>query len=171
MLPSVLVVTGPVGVGKTAVLHEADRMLVEFGSRHATVEMEEIVRFWPIGGSQEAAEGLGWRNLAALWANFAEAGADRLLVSGLFESRSELVAIERSISGAKILVVQLRASLPVLDERVCGRQAEPEQELSAARWWFQHLEKVRVGDHVIDTDSLSARAVAAVMLRVAGWLS
>ena len=59
----------------------------------------------------------------------------------------------------------------MLEERIRGRQAEPEQELSAARWWFQHLEKVRVGDHVIDTDSSSARAVAAVMLQVTGWLS
>jgi hypothetical protein len=30
------------GVGKTAVLHEADRLLNQAGVRHATVELDEI---------------------------------------------------------------------------------------------------------------------------------
>jgi hypothetical protein len=41
--PSVLVVTG-VGVGKSAVPHETDALVVEVGDSHATVEMEEIAR-------------------------------------------------------------------------------------------------------------------------------
>jgi adenylate kinase len=46
----VVVVTGPVGVGKSTVVHEADRVLIESGSRHATVEMEEIARYCPPPG-------------------------------------------------------------------------------------------------------------------------
>jgi dephospho-CoA kinase len=42
----VLFVTGPIGVGKTAVLHEADSLLIEADVRHATVELEEIARCW-----------------------------------------------------------------------------------------------------------------------------
>ena len=41
-----LLVTGPIGVGKTAVLHEADAMLIEAGVGHATVELEEIAGCW-----------------------------------------------------------------------------------------------------------------------------
>jgi hypothetical protein len=41
-LVPVLLVTGPIGVGKTAVLHEADALLVAAGAGHATVELEEI---------------------------------------------------------------------------------------------------------------------------------
>ena len=41
MIP-VLVVTGPIGVGKTATLLEADSLLVAAGSRHATIELEEL---------------------------------------------------------------------------------------------------------------------------------
>jgi hypothetical protein len=36
----VLLVTGPIGVGKTAGPHEADALLIEAGSHHATVELE-----------------------------------------------------------------------------------------------------------------------------------
>jgi type II secretory ATPase GspE/PulE/Tfp pilus assembly ATPase PilB-like protein len=40
----VLLVTGPVGVGKSAVLHAADELLIEAQILHATVELEEIAR-------------------------------------------------------------------------------------------------------------------------------
>lgn len=170
-MPAVLIVTGPVGVGKSAVSHEADSLLVESGSRHAAVEIEEIARFWPSAASGDSDRGFVWRNLAALWANFADAGADRILLSGLIEDRSDLRHIERSIPDAELMVVQLRASLSVLEDRVRRREVDPDGELSAARWWFEHLEKVRVGDHVIDTDTVSARAVAVAVLRVAGWFS
>ena len=92
-------------------MHEADRLLVESGSRHATVEIEEIARFWSPERSGVADRGWVWRNLASLWANFADAGADRLLLSGLIEDGSYLRHIERSIPDADMTVVQLRASL------------------------------------------------------------
>jgi chloramphenicol 3-O-phosphotransferase len=39
----VLFVTGSIGVGKTAVLREADSLLIRADIRHATVELEEAV--------------------------------------------------------------------------------------------------------------------------------
>jgi hypothetical protein len=42
----VLLVTGPIGVGKTAVLREVDLLLLEADGRHATVKLEEVARCW-----------------------------------------------------------------------------------------------------------------------------
>jgi len=75
MMVPVLLVTGPVGVGKSAVLHEADALLVKAGVRHATVELEEIARFWPGAANNQDSEPLVYRNLASLWSNFAARGA------------------------------------------------------------------------------------------------
>jgi hypothetical protein len=46
-VPVVLLVTGPVGVGKSAVLQEADALLAQAGVPHATVVLEEIARSGP----------------------------------------------------------------------------------------------------------------------------
>ena len=62
MIP-VLVVTGPIGVGKTAVLREADSLLIEAGVRHATVELEEIARCWT-EATEAARASFVYRNLA-----------------------------------------------------------------------------------------------------------
>ena len=69
MVP-VLLVTGPLGVGKTAVLHEADSLLFDADADHATVELEEIARCWTKATAASRASFV-YENLAALWSNFA----------------------------------------------------------------------------------------------------
>ena len=93
----VLVVTGPIGVGNSAVLYEADSLLIAAGSRHATVELEELGRCW-FPAIERARAAFVYRNLAALWANFAAAGADRLLLSALAERQTD---VEGELDGAR----------------------------------------------------------------------
>jgi hypothetical protein len=166
----VLLVTGPIGVGKTAVLHEADALLIEADSRHDTVELEEIVRCWPntIEGSRTT---FAYRNLAALWSNFAAVGASRLILSALVEQRSDLRLVSEAIPSAAITVVRLHARLSALEQRIRMREpAAPESELVGARWWTQHFNEVRVEDHVVETENRPVGEIAREVLRLANWL-
>jgi hypothetical protein len=166
----VLLVTGPIGVGKTAVLREADAMLLDAGSRHATVELEEIARCWPsaIEGSRTA---FAYQNLAALWSNFVAAGALRLLLSALVEQRSDLRLTSEAIPGAAIIVVRLHAPLSAQEQRIRLREpAAPEDELVGARWWTQHFDEARVEDYVVETENRPVGEIARRVLRLADWL-
>lgn len=170
MVP-VLLVTGPIGVGKTVVLHEADALLIEAGVRHATVELEEIARCWPdaIEGSRKA---FVYRNLAALWPSFVAVGATRLLVSDLVEQRSDLRLVSDAIPGAAVTVVRLHASLSTLEQRIRRREpASPDGDLAGARWWARHFDEVRVEDHLVETEERPVDEIAREVLRRAGWLS
>jgi hypothetical protein len=166
----VLLVTGPIGVGKTAVLHEADALLIGADSHHATVELEGIARCWP-----EAIEGsrtvFAYRNLAALWSNFVAVGASRLLLSALVEPRSDLRLVVDAIPDAAITVIRLHAPLSTLEQRIRLREAAaPEGELVGARWWTQHFDELRVEDHVVETENRPVGEVAREVLRLADWL-
>lgn len=170
MVP-VLLVTGPIGVGKTVVLHEADALLIEAGVRHATVELEEIARCWPdaIEGSRKA---FVYRNLAALWPSFVAVGATRLLVSDLVEQRSDLRLVSDAIPGAAVTVVRLHASLSTLEQRIRRREpASPDGDLVGARWWARHFDEIRVEDHLVETEERPVDEIAREVLRRAGWLS
>jgi hypothetical protein len=118
----VLLVTGPVGVGKTAVLLAAGDLLTEAGVPHAAVVLEEIQRSWPAPPDDQWNERLGHRNLASLWSNFAAAGAERLLLERVLEQRSQLRHLREAIPGAEVTVVWLRAPLALIERRVRGRE-------------------------------------------------
>lgn len=171
---AVLVVTGPVGVGKTTVLHEADRLLIDAKVPHATVELEEIAGIWPMPDDWRARRRVAFRNLASLWGNYQAAGADRLLLGMLFHrGRSDLLPVRRAIPTADITVVQLRAPLELIEGRLRAREASEssgEQEVSGARWWVRRLERSPVGDYIVDNHQRSPEQVAREVLQLAGWL-
>ena len=166
----VLLVTGPIGVGKTAVLHQADEQLIEAGSDHATVELEEICRCWStaIEGSRTT---FAYRSLAALWPSFVAVGASRLLLSALLEQRSDLRLVSEAVPGAAITVVRLDAPLSVLERRIRMREpGAPGDNLDGARWWEEHFDEVRVEDHVVRTEDRPVDEIAREVLRLVDWL-
>lgn len=167
----VLLVTGPIGVGKTAVLHEADALLIETGARHATIELEEIARCWPdaIEGSRTT---FAYQNLAALWSNFVAVGASRLLLSTLLEQRSDLSLVADAVPDAAITVVRLNAPPSELEQRVRLREpTDPDGELVGVQWWSQHFDEVRVEDFVVETENRPIGEITREVLRLADWLS
>jgi hypothetical protein len=170
MVP-VLLVTGPIGVGKTAVLHEADSLLIEAGVRHATVELEEISRCWP-EALEPSRAAFVYKNLAALWLNFAAVGATRLLLSALVERRSEVLRVSEAVPGAVVTIVRLHAPLAELEQRIRLREpASPDGEIVGARWWTQHFEGEHPEDYLVESDQRPVREIAGDMLRLADWLA
>lgn len=169
----VLLLTGPIGAGKSAVLHEADVLLIEASVSHATVVLEEIARCWPIPPEDPVQRVTHmYRNLAALWSNYAARGAERLLLEMLVEDRSVLLRLAEAIPGAEITMVRLHAPLALIEERIRRREPDdPEGELCGARWWAAHMQRWAASDClVVNNGDRSVREVAAEVLRAAGWL-
>lgn len=166
-----LVVTGPIGVGKSAVLLEVDSLLVAVGSRHATVEVEELARCWA-PEIEPARRAFVHGNLAAVWSNFAAVGADRLILSALVEHRSDLEVLSEVVPGGAVTIARLHAPLAVLEQRIRSREAGDavDGELDGARWWTRHFEQHQPEDFVVETEGRRVPDVAEELLRRAGWL-
>src|SRR5580698_9614318 len=73
----VLVITGPVGVGKSTIAAEAAWLLRQADVPHALVDLDRIEQSWPVPADDPGNERVSHRNLACMWANFRQAGADR----------------------------------------------------------------------------------------------
>jgi hypothetical protein len=107
-----------------------------------------------------------------MWNHFTEAGADRLLLCRVLETRSLLDQIRAAVPGADITVVRLRAPLTALEARIRSREAgrDPRWYLDTTACLVGELEQAGVEDHVVDNHGRSAADVAAEVLRVSGWL-
>jgi predicted kinase len=167
----VLVITGPVGVGKSTIANEAAWLLRQADVPHALVDLDRIEQCWPVPADDPWNERLSHRNLACMWANFRRAGADRLIFARVLEARSLLRRVTEAVPGAQITVVRLRAPLAVLHERIRSREAsDPDWFLGAATHTAEVFEQARVEDHLVDNENRPATLVAEEVLHRVGWL-
>src|SRR5690242_16444029 len=105
----VLVLTGPVGVGKTAVAAEISNRLRDMQVPHALVDMDWLRECHPSPPHDPFHTVLGLRNLAAVWTNYRTAGAARLIIVDIIETRSALNDYRAAIPNARITIIMLTA--------------------------------------------------------------
>ena len=167
----VLVITGPVGVGKSTIAAEAAWLLRQADVPHALVDLDRIEQCWPVPADDPWNERVSHRNLACMWANFRQAGADRLIFARVLETRSLLRRVTAAVPGAQVTVVRLRAPLAVLQERIRSREAgDPDWFLGAAAHTAEVFERAQVEDHLVDNENRPAAVVAEEVLHRVGWL-
>ena len=173
MVPTIIV-TGPVGVGKTTVAHEMGMLLGGANVPHATVDFDQLTACYPRPADDDPwGTKLGLQNLAALWQNYERSGARRLLIARVLESRSELDGYREAVPGADILVVRLRATPETLQSRVRkrGPGRADEWHLRRAVELASLMDAQAVEDLLIETDSRDAINVARDILLKVGWLA
>jgi hypothetical protein len=167
----VLVLTGPVGVGKSTVAEEISDILRARRIAHALVDMDYLRRCYPRPEGDPHHTALGLRNLAAVWANYKEAGAERLIIVDIVETRLSIAGYRSAVPGADILVVRLNASLPAIHRRLEGRDTGESLRwhLHRAGELLRHWQEQPVEDLLIETEGKEVGDVAREVLARTGW--
>jgi adenylylsulfate kinase len=164
----VLNLIGPVGIGKSTVADAlADILAYDYGIPHAVVDLDHVRRAFPPPPDDPFHMALGFRNLAAVWQNYAEAGARCLIVPSVMESAGDLAALAAAVPGADVFVVRLTAAPEVNAARIRGR----EHSAAALAWCLNRaaqlaheLAEKRLEHVVVATDGKTPRAVAEEVL-------
>lgn len=164
----VMIITGPVGAGKTTVASEVSELLEQAEIAHAFVDLDALRWCYPRRPGDRFSTRLAMKNLAAIWPNFREYGATSLVVADVIESRGELDRYRVAITGADIFVVRLTASLSTLAERLKRR------ELGAGLAWHLQrapeltaiMERNNVEDLLVATDGKTVTEIAREILAV-----
>lgn len=165
----VLVVTGSMGAGKTAVLGEASDLLTLFNVAHAAVDLDGLGMYHL---PRPAAPDCAFQNLAAVWRNYAAAGIDRLLIAEAMESAADRDRLHDAIPDAEIVVCRLRAALATMQQRVRVRESGMLRERYVARvaTLDARLDAAGLEDFSVDTEGRGITDVAREMLARGGWL-
>jgi ribose 1,5-bisphosphokinase PhnN len=171
MVPTI-VVTGPVGVGKTTMIDEMSRLLRAADIPHAAVDFDQLTAAFPRSPDDDMwGTKLGLANLAAMWRNYQAAGADRLLIARVLEARSELQGYRTAVPGAKITVVRLRASLEALRARLRQRGgAGLHWHLDRAVELAPQMDESHVEDLLVETEQRDPGELAREILLQLGWI-
>ncbi len=162
----VLMLTGPVGAGKTTVGMAISEHLHQAGTAHAFVDLDWLSWCYPAPPHDRFHAALCLHNLAAVCANYRAAGAERLVLAGVVETCAERAGYQAAIPGAELVVVRLQATLPTLLGRLAARESGP-----SLAWHQQRageltalMERNRVENMLVDTEEKSIAEIAGEVL-------
>lgn len=164
MIP-VLWLTGPPGVGKTAVAWEIYQRLQQAGVDVAYVDVDQLSICYPPQAGDPDRHGLKARNVAALRASFAAAGARTLIVSGVVDPGGGLDIA--TLGGPRIATVLLRAEPDELRARLRRRDG-PAAQPDAAVEEAQAFDRGAFANRRVDTTGLSIDEAARQVLGESG---
>jgi hypothetical protein len=181
----VVLITGPTGVGKSAIGFRFYLKCLNAGFTAGYVDLSQIGFLRPAAADDPENQRLKARNLAAIWRNYRAAGATHLVATGTIASSSDLQLYTDELEGAALMLVRLRAgrdelrlrvmsrgrggSWPETGDRLGGQSAEflagvADQAIEAA----EALDRSAIGGVAIDTTNLSPDEAADVMCNVVG---
>jgi hypothetical protein len=168
---SLLIITGTMGAGKTAVLAEASDILRLRDITHAAVDLDALgLAYLPSTTSNDA---VMYLNLQSVCTNYASHGVKRLLLARAVEDRAELELCRGVVSAANTVVCRLTASIETMQQRVRMRELGILQEeyVALVAKLNAILDQARLQDFTISSENRSLTDVAHEMLVKAGWIS
>lgn len=166
----VLIVSGPVGVGKTAVAFELSTVLEQHHIAHTVIDLDGLAATYPRPDNDRFGNSLGLSNLRDVWRNCAASGSKNLVVARVVESPDDVAAINAAVGGSAS-VVRLRAPVAVLQERLRQRESGPSLTwyLDRAAELSRSLEISGPGDLVVDTEIKTAGEIATEIFAAIDW--
>jgi adenylylsulfate kinase len=165
-----IVITGPVGAGKSTTAAEVSRLLEGWSVRHALFDMDYLRWVYPSPEGDPFAAALGMENLAAIWPNVVDVGVSSVILADVVESRNQTSEYERAMPGAVVRVVRLDVPIDQIAPRLKERETEETIE-----WYLKRapelqgiMDREGVGDIVIDVGTRSATEVALEIIERTG---
>ena len=168
----ILVLSGPVGVGKTTVGEEVSEVLDREGVAHTLIDFDQLRYTYPRIPEDPWCNGLAFQNLASIWENCKRRGSRNLVISTVVEDEAFIDQLSSTISESVVFVFQLYASPATLMARVNKREIG--SGLERHRHRAMELLEILARDSVpcdarIDTDNTSITDTASEIVRQVNW--
>lgn len=168
-----LIISGPVGVGKSSVANEISNVLCDQKIAHTLVDLDALTQTYPRPSDDPYGTGLAIRNLLNLWQNAKTLGSRNLIIARVIEQNSEISEIGKVVPDANFIVCQLQAKDETLVKRISQREIgsgkvghiERALKLSAS------LRKSAPANITIETDEKTVVEIAKEIASLVRWLT
>lgn len=161
-----IVVTGPVGSGKSTTIDAISEILSLRSVRHVAIDMDYLRWVSPHPEGDRFGMRLGFRNLSAIWPNMVATGIRCAILADVVESREQIAEYRLAMLGTDVTIVRLDVPMIEIERRLHGRETE-----KSIAWYLRRapelqsiMEQQGIGDMVIDVGSRSPEDVATEII-------
>ncbi len=168
-----LIISGPVGVGKTTVANEISASLSRSGIPHTFIDLDTLTMTYPRPPNDRFGDKLALQNLRDVWANCTAGRSRNLVIARVIETKADLQNIQQALPNAELHLCQLRANDPTLIARVRTREHGLERDWHEARAieLAESLQQTAPADFTIDTDGRPTTQIARDLVSRLDWIT
>ncbi|MCA9834211.1 MAG: zeta toxin family protein [Thermomicrobiales bacterium] len=118
-----IVITGPVGAGKTSTMWALADLLQAHDLSCAGIDMDTLRRYHPQPSDDPFGNRLGRKHLAFMAASYFGAGIERVILADVVETTDDREALALAMGDPGLIVVRLRVPMDTLRQRLHGRES------------------------------------------------
>lgn len=167
----ILIISGPVGVGKTSVAGELSALLERHAIPHTLIDLDGLSYTYPRPRDDRFGSQLACENLAAIWPKCHAAGAKNIVIARTVETVQGGEMVAQSVPGAQLKICQLYASDDTLTARVASREIGSGKEWHSARALELSTSLAETGpaDFRLSTDGRTLGDIAQEIFAQISW--
>lgn len=163
-----IIITGPVGSGKTSVMTAITELLEMQNVPNAGIDMDHLRWFSPKPAGDRFGSEVGRKNLAFVAANYRDLGIATLVIADVIENEEGRMQMQQVLPDFDLHVVRLRVPMELIEQRLRLRESAENLQwyLNRAPELEHIMESQNVGDVVIDVGERTVHEVAAEIARL-----
>lgn len=165
---SILIITGPVGAGKTSAAEAVFDLLSARKIPCAVIDFDWLTAAYPAPVDDRFNFRLGIKNLSSIIPNYLSLGIKLFIIPTVIESKDEIETFKELIKGTDIFVIRLNAEPATLHKRLDKREIGNllDWHKKRAIELIDLFENKQLENKIIDTENKSIESIAKEILLV-----
>lgn len=163
---SILIITGPVGAGKTSAAEAVFDLLSTNKTPCAVIDFDWLTAAYPAPTDDRFNFRLGIKNLTSIIPNYLTLGIKLFIIPTVVENKAEIESFKELIKGTDIFVIRLSAEPATLHKRLDKREIGNllDWHKKRALELIEMFESKQLENLIIDTENKSIGSIAKEIL-------
>jgi dephospho-CoA kinase len=166
----ILILTGPVGTGKTTTAAEIGEQLASINLPNAVIDLDWL-GWVNVGNDFHQYDHLIMQNLISAWENYRAVGVEYLILARGLLQHEPVDMLKGAFPTTQVIIIRLLASKETIKKRLAQRDSGEtlRGHLNEMEEMNRIMEELKVEHATVETDGVAVEGIARKIIDITGW--